>query len=294
MPDILTPGGWERVVLPDVGALELNLVARRTTARLDVVGTTTSPKYLGQGRAAVAFPARAVGAQPVVVRVVAAGGTPFEVEEQVDLVVSVTGTEQSWSLRGLDVAGQLEVALVRVERDGQGLVMRPGEGGSATLGLGGWCVRRREELGLAHRLTVSGLVVDTSRSMRAYQSQVQALEQFLSDMALSAGVEVPVVRRPSVAGAPRDGVGAVQPETGQPGRWVLVTDTPPAPGQGECLLLGPADLVQALPTPGALALSEQAWAQLERSDRAFGSETLDQITPLLDWLTRADNKEVAL
>ena len=58
MPDILSSGEWERVALPDTGAIELSLVSRRTPARLEILGAVTAPKYLGADRTTAAFPVR--------------------------------------------------------------------------------------------------------------------------------------------------------------------------------------------------------------------------------------------
>lgn len=289
MPEILSSGDWESQILPDLGAFEVNLVSQGTPSQIEVLGTATKPKYLGAGRRTVAFPARSVTeGQPVSVRVLATGGQPFGVGETVDLVVSAAGGGQSWMLRGLDVAGQLDTVLVRLERTAQGLLLTPGEGGNATLGLGGWCVRRRQESGLPFVPTVTQVRVDTSVSMRPFKSKVAALERFLEEMAQTAEAVVPAVRRLRVAGAEANGVGMLEQLPGGGDRPVLLTDLPPAPDpQGpECLLLGPAALTQALPTPGALVLSDPVWAELEREDRAFGPATLDVLTPLLDWLTR--------
>ncbi|SPT52937.1 Uncharacterised protein [Actinomyces bovis] len=287
MPEILRSGEWERQVLPELGALELNLLAQRTPAQLEVLGTATKPKYLGGGRSTVAFPVKSVLAgTPVTVRGIATGGHPFGVGETVDLVISAGGGQQSWVLRGLDIAGQVESALVRLERTPQGLVLTPGEGGNATLGLGGWCVRRRQESGQAFVPTITELGLDTSVSMRPHAGRLAALQRFMEEMAQTAGVPAPTVRRLPVGGAEAQGVGAVDYQRGGSERPVLLTDAPPTLGDTECLLFGPAELLTALPTPGALALTEAAWVELEREDRAFGTATLDVLTPLLDWLTR--------
>ena len=117
MPDILNSSEWERVALPDTGAIKLNLVSRRTPARLVVLGGATTPKYLGADHTAAAFPARSVlSDRPVSVRATTATGEAFSGDERVDLVVNVTGQEQTFLLRGLDVAGQVDAALIRLER----------------------------------------------------------------------------------------------------------------------------------------------------------------------------------
>ena len=130
MPDILNSGEWERVVLPDTGAIRLSLVSRRTPARLKVLGAATTPKYLGADRTTAAFPARSVSPdRPVSVRATTAAGEAFSGDERVDLVVDANGQERSFLLRDLDVAGQIDAALIRLERAEGRLLMRPGEGG---------------------------------------------------------------------------------------------------------------------------------------------------------------------
>lgn len=286
MPDILSSGEWERVALPDTGAIELSLVSRRTPARLEILGAITAPKYLGADRTTAAFPVRSVSSdRPVTVRVVTATGEAFSGDERVDLVVDVNGQEHSFLLRGLDVAGQVDAALIRLERAEGNLLMRPGEGGGATLGLGGWCARRRQESGEPFVPAVSRLVVDTSASMRAHAGRVRALEQFLSDMAATAGTGAPGLERPPVGGAQRNGVGAVDVRDLRTDGTVLLTDVPPVPGGARCLLIGPAGLARALPSPGSFVADDDVWAELERTDRAFSASTLTTLTPLLDWLT---------
>ena len=68
MPDILASGQWREFSVSNRGALEIGLVAP-VPATLEVVGTSSAPKYLGASRDAVAFPGRAVSAErPVIVR----------------------------------------------------------------------------------------------------------------------------------------------------------------------------------------------------------------------------------
>ena len=286
MPDILNSGEWERVALPDTEAIELNLVSHRTPARLVVLGGATTPKYRSADHTAAAFPAHSVSPdRPVTVRATTATGEAFSGDERVDLVVNVTGQEQTFLLRGLDVAGQVDAALIRLERAEGNLLMRPGEGGGATLGLGGWCARRRQESGEPSDLAIARLVVDTSASMRAHAGRVRALEQFLSDMAATAGTGAPGLERPPVGGAQRNGVGAVDVRDLRTDGTVLLTDVPPVPGGARCLLIGPAGLARALPSPGSFVADDDVWAELERTDRAFSASTLTTLTPLLDWLT---------
>lgn len=291
MPDILNSGQWERVALPDTGAIRLSLVSRRSPARLEIRDAATAPKYLGADRTAAAFPARSVSPdRPVSVRATTATGEAFSGDERVDLgvVVGVAGQEQSFLLRGLDVAGQADAALIRLERAEGGVLMRPGEGGAATLGLGGWCARRRQESGEPCAPAVRRLVVDTSASMRAHAGRVRALERFLSDMAATTGTDAPRIERPPAGGAPRNGVGAADVPDPRADGTILLTDVPPAPGGARCLLIGPAALARALPSPGSFVADDEVWAELERTDRAFSASTLATLTPLLDWLTAGE------
>ena len=289
MPDILNSNEWERVALPDTGAIKLNLVSRRTPARLVVLGGATTPKYLGADHTAAAFPARSVlSDRPVSVRATTVTGEAFSGDERVDLIVDANGQERSFLLRGLDVAGQVDAALIRLERAEGGLLMRPGEGGAATLGLGGWCARRRQESGEPCAPAVRRLVVDTSASMRAHAGRVRALERFLSDMAATTGTDEPRIERPPAGGAPRHGVGAVDVPDPRADGTVLLTDVPPAPGGARCLIIGPAQLARALPSPGSFVADDEVWAELERTDRAFSASTLATLTPLLDWLTAGE------
>lgn len=294
MPDILAPGQWETLSLVDSGAVQLSLVSA-TAARLELSGTASAPKYLGSARDVVAFPVSAVGeGTPVTVHARARSGQPFPGEGVVDLAVDSSTGGQSFLLKGIPVAGQVSAPILQLSRREGALIARPGEGGKATAGLGGWCAKRRAEQGLPVTPTVTELVVDTSSSMRRYIPRVEALERFLGDLCATVEAAPPGLRRAAVAGARANGVGCVEP--GGPlaagGRRVVVTDLP-LPGQaGECLVVTGTDLSEAL-TGRAFTPSAEAWQELERSDAAFTTRTLDAMTPLLEWLilTEPDNGE---
>jgi hypothetical protein len=124
--------------------------------------------------------------------------------------------------------------------------------------------------------------------MRRFTPQVDALLRFLGDLYVTTGVAAPTIRRAVIAGARNDGVGCVQPgRTG--GRVVVVTDLPLLPGQGECLVIGAADLSAALPGD-AHAPAPEVWQELLRPDAAFTAETLNILTPLLDWLSPSSSQ----
>nr|WP_238994277.1 hypothetical protein [Actinomyces sp. 565] len=268
------------------GAVELNLVSRSVPAQIEVVGTTRAPKYLGAARGAVAFPAQAVAEDaPTTVRVMTASGDPFPGDYTVDLAIGVVGG-QSYLLRSVPVSGRSVVAVLSVTRAGSTITVRPGEGGTVTLGLGGWCARRWEEQG--HRLhpSVTSLVIDTSASMQQYQDRVDALLRFLDDLYGTVGVPAPTVRRVSVGGAESHGVGQVAaPDDDAGARVAVVTDLPPEPARSDVLLAGPTEVLSVLPAPEALALDGAAWAELMREDLGFGPRTLELLAPLLTWLS---------
>jgi hypothetical protein len=139
------------------------------------------------------------------------------------------------------------------------------------------------EQGGSPRPTVTDLIIDTSSSMRRFTPQVDALLRFLGDLYVTTGVAAPTIRRAVIAGARNDGVGCVQPVRAG-GRSVVVTDLPLLPGRGECLVIGAADLSAALPGD-AHAPAPEVWQELLRPDAAFTAETLNILTPLLDWLS---------
>ena len=253
------------------------------------LGTTSAPKYLGPARDAAAFPVAAVGeSTPVTVHARMHSGQPFPGDGVVDLAVDSSTGSQSFLLKGIPVAGQVSAPILQLSRRGGSLIAQPGEGGRATAGLGGWCAKRRVEQGLPVTPTVTELVVDTSSSMRRYIPRVEALERFLDDLCATVEAAPPGLRRAAVAGARANGVGCVEPEgpAAAGTRRVVVTDLPLPEQSGECLVVTGTDLSAALPGR-AFTPSSQAWQELERSDAAFTSRTLDAMTPLLEWLTRA-------
>lgn len=289
MPDILISGQWEHLTLAPQGAIQIGLVSP-VPARLEVVGTSTAPKYLGASRDVAAFPARAVTQdRPVTVRAVTTTGDAFPGDCVVDLSLDAGQGAQAHLIRGIPVAGQLDAPLIQMRLDDGVIRVRPGEGGSATLGLGGWCVRRREEAGAAIVPTVTELVVDTSASMQRHDERVAAVEKLLEDLYDAAQTPRPSVRRAGAGGSTPGGVGAVNAEPAPQGRTVLLTDLPAVSGQCECLVIGDPALAQALPPAGGapyLIPDEAAWNELLREDVAFSSQTLSALTPLLDWLCR--------
>jgi len=283
--DIIAHGEWDALTLPGQGAVELSLVSRAVPARLEVMGTARSPKYLGAARTAVAFPAQSVGTDtPTTVCVATSSGAPFPGDHTVDLAIGVAGG-QSYLLRSIPVSGRSSAAVITLSRSNTGIAILPGEGGSATLGLGGWCARRWEEQGRRLAPTLSTLVIDTSASMQQYAERVDALLGFLNDLYATVGVPAPSVRRPPVAGVEQHGVGQVVVAAAQ-GRVGVVTDLPPVPARADVLLVGSADVLAVVPDPGACALDAEAWAELMRDDVGFGARTLELLEPLLAWLTQ--------
>ncbi len=290
MPDILVDGQWERLSLVSDGAVHISLVSA-VAARLEVSGTARPPKYLGPAHDVAAFPASAVAdSEPVGIRARTVTGDPFPGDGVIDLAVDSIQGGQSFLLKGISVAGQISAPVLQLSRlDERTIVALPAEGGSATAGLGGWCARRMSEQGGSPRPTVTDLIIDTSSSMRRFTPQVDALLRFLGDLYVTTGVAAPTIRRAVIAGARNDGVGCVQPgRTG--GRVVVVvTDLPLLPGQGECLVIGAADLSAALPGD-AHAPAPEVWQELLRPDAAFTAETLNILTPLLDWLSPSSSQ----
>ena len=289
MPDILVNGQWERLSLVSDGAVHISLVSA-VAARLEVSGTARPPKYLGPAHDVAAFPTSAVAdSEPVSIRARTVTGDPFPGDGVIDLAVDSGQGGQSFLLKGIPVAGQISAPVLQFSRqDERTIVALPAEGGSATAGLGGWCARRMSEQGGSPRPTVTDLIIDTSSSMRRFTPQVDALLRFLSDLYVTTGVAAPTIRRAVIAGARNDGVGCVQPVRAG-GRSVVVTDLPLLPGRGECLVIGAADLSAALPGD-AHAPAPEVWQELLRPDAAFTAETLNILTPLLDWLSPSSSQ----
>ena len=95
MPDILASGQWKEFSVSNRGALEIGLVAP-VPATLEVVGTSSAPKYLGASRDAVAFPGRAVSAErPVIVRANVSSQEAFPGDCVVDLSFDAAGGEHA-------------------------------------------------------------------------------------------------------------------------------------------------------------------------------------------------------
>ena len=210
MPDILESGQWQMLSLVDDGAIRISLVSA-VAARLEVTGTSGPPKYLGPAHDVVAFPTGAVGDRgPVGVRVRSAAGEPFPGDGTVDLAVDSTGGGHSFLLKRVPVAGRISAPVLQLSRREGGIIARPGEGGGATTGLGGWCAKRRAEQGRPLRPTVTDVVIDTSSSMRRFAPRVEALTRFLNDLYVTAEVAGPTIHRAVIAGARNDGVGCVE------------------------------------------------------------------------------------
>lgn len=286
MPDILQSGQWETRIVSSRGAVELSLVSP-VPARLEVLGTTTRPKYLGAARDALAFPASAVVAgQPVSVRAVRGDEGPFPGDCTVDLALDGDHGAQSLIIRGIPVAGQSSAPLLQLDRQGGAIAVRPGEGGSATLGLGGWCARRSQEAGQPLVPTITELVVDTSPSMRPHQERIEALTRFLSDLYDTVGAPPLRLTRASINGTDHDGVGAVALRPSPQGRRVVVTDLPLEAGAAESIVIGDPALAHVLHGPGApfLILDQDAWHELLRQDSAFTSHSLEALAALAAWI----------
>jgi len=210
MPDILESGQWQMLSLVDDGAIRISLVSA-VAARLEVTGTSGPPKYLGPAHDVVAFPTGAVGDRgPVGVRVRSAAGEPFPGDGTIDLAVDSTGGGHSFLLKRVPVAGRISAPVLQLSRREGGIIARPGEGGGATTGLGGWCAKRRAEQGRPLRPTVTDVVIDTSSSMRRFAPRVEALTRFLNDLYVTAEVAGPTIHRAVIAGARNDGVGCVE------------------------------------------------------------------------------------
>ena len=285
MSSIHSYGEWDELQVTGRAALTLTLVSH-VPATLTATGTTTTPKYLGAARHALAFPVSAVAAeQPVTVRAVTGNQEPFPGDCVVDLSVDA-GSGSGYLLRGLPVTGQVEAPLVRLRRTERGLVLVPGAEGQAALSLGGWCVKRCEENGQALRPTVSTMMLDTSSSMRRHSQDVAALTQWLDDVYAALGVEAPQVVEQEVGGARAHGVGYVGgARSREEGRTVVVTDMPLLEDDGESLVVGPPELAELLPTGRTFVPTREVWDELHRDDTAFTQNTLRVLTPLLEWVS---------
>lgn len=282
----LLSGQWDSISLRDQGPISLTLISA-VPARLEVSGAARPPRYLGGARTDVVLPAGSVPEDALVsVYALTASGEAFPGDGAVDLTVDMQSPSHSYFLRGNPVAGHVSAPLLQLSRDGEVIVVRPGEGGTATYGLGGWCTRRRQERGEPVRLTVTQVLVDSSSSMRRMQDRVEALCEFLRTMSDALGAPAPRVLRVGVGGAEENGVGGLIAPVSTDGRRIVVTDLPLVPGNGECLLVSPPGVLDAMPMPGALALSDKAWAELVRDDTTYDMSTLEALTPLLDWLTQ--------
>lgn len=303
MPDILVSGQWKEFSVSNRGALEIGLVAP-VPATLEVVGTSSAPKYLGVSRDAVAFPGRAVPTERLVtVRANASSREAFPGDCVVDLSFDAAGGEHAYLIRGISVAGQASAPLLQLRLEGDTIRVRPGEEGVATLGLGGWCAKRREESGAPLALTITEVIVDASASMAQHRPLVDSFLTFLTDLCAGIGVAAPCVHSFNVGGSVDassvglGGVGAVQVDPDARGRRVVLTDTPLEAGRCECLVIGQPDIVRALdPHSGApyLVLDEDAWNELLREDVAFTSQTLIALDPLLDWISQPASSNASI
>ncbi|WP_243896485.1 hypothetical protein [Actinomyces bowdenii] len=296
MPDILQSGQWETRTVSPRGAVELSLVSP-VPARLEALGTATRPKHLGASRDALAFPASAVvSGRPVSVRAVCGDDGVFPGDCTVDLAVDCDQGAQSLIIRGIPVAGHSSAPLLQLDRQDGVITVRPGEGGNATLGLGGWLARRSQEAGQALAPTITELVVDTSPSMRHHQERVEALTRFLSDLYTTVGAPPLRLTRASINGADRDGVGAVAPGPAPQGRRVVITDLPLEAGAAESIVIGDPTLAQALHGPGApfLIPDQDAWHELLRRDPAFTSHSLEALAALAAWICQPSQQSMGV
>lgn len=277
-------GQWEQVTVRGSGPLEL-VLSSVERAELVVSDAAGPVRRLGRDGADLVLPPGSVGGQrPVTVSVRSLSGQAFGGGATVDLAVEARQTGESYLLRANPVAGKTDAVVMQMLAVDGGVILRPAEGGSATRGLGGWCVRRLEEQGYTPAMTIRTVLVDVSRSMERYGDEVDAVMRFLEDMAQTLALTPPVRRDVPVAGAPVSGVGFLAvPAQVDWSSTILVTDLPAAGVPHQLLLCDPA-LLQALPAPGALALSGAAWKELTRSDSAFDSRTLDALAGLLAWL----------
>ena len=303
MPDILASGQWKEFSVSNRGALEIGLVAP-VSATLEVVGTSSAPKYLGASRDAVAFPGKAVSAERLVtVRANVSSQEAFPGDCVVDLSFDAAGGEHAYLIRGISVAGQASAPLLQLKLEGDTIRVRPGEGGAATLGLGGWCAKRREESGASLVPTITEVVVDASASMVQHQPRVESFLAFLADLYAALDVVAPHVRSFGVGGsgdastAGMGGVGSVQVDPDAQGRRVVVTDMPLEAGRCECLVIGSQEIVRALaPHSGApyFVPDSDVWDELLREDTAFTSQTLVTLDPLLDWISHPTSSNASI
>ena len=181
--------------------------------------------------------------------------------------------------------------------------MSPGEGGVATLGLGGWCAKRRQESGASLMPTVTEVILDASASMAQHRPRVESFLDFVADLYATLGIAAPHVRSLSVGGSVdassrgMGGVGSVQVDPDARGRRIVVTDIPLETGRCECLVLGSPEIVRALaPHSGApyFVPNGDAWNELLREDAAFTSQTLATMDPLLDWLAQPASSNASI
>lgn len=303
MPDILASGQWKEFSVGNRGALEIGLVAP-VPATLEVVGTSSAPKYLGASRDAVAFPGRAVSAErPVIVRANVSSQEAFPGDCVVDVSFDAAGGEHAYLIRGIPVAGQASAPLLQLTLEGDAIRVRPGEGGVATLGLGGWCAKRRQESGASLMPTVTEVILDASASMVQHRPRVESFLDFVADLYATLGIAAPHVRSLSVGGSVdassrgMGGVGSVQVDPDARGRRIVVTDIPLEAGRCECLVLGSPEIVRALaPHSGApyFVPNGDAWNELLREDAAFTSQTLATMDPLLDWLAQPASSNASI
>lgn len=282
-------GQWERATLQGQGPLKV-IMSSREPARLSARGTDSAKRPTSAGNFLVLPPGSLTEDAPVTLVVESLTGTPFSGEAVVDLSLEEGNGTTSHFFRSNPVAGQVQAPVLQLVRSGESISVRPGEGGSSTRGLGGWCAKRRQETGQSMEVSLSRVLVDTSRSMRQLQPQVEALLRFIEDLCLTLETDLPVIERPAVSGASQDGVGAIAPAPA-PGRTVVITDLPGVDTDADYLLLCEETVLETMPQARALALSPAAWRQLARQDTAYDHQTMTALDPLLDWLGQAPSTE---
>lgn len=281
-------GQWETALLHGQGPIKVAMTSHEA-ATLMAHGAAVAVKRPGGERGFLVLPPGALSeAQPLRLSAQSATGVPFSGHATVDVTLTdATGTEHYF--RANPVAGQVAAPLMELHRAGDEIRVRPGEGGNATYGLGGWCVKRREEQGEMTPIAVDRIVIDTSRSMRRYAGHANALLAFIEDVCSTAGSTMPPVERPGLVRATADWVGAIDVATPS-GRVIVVTDVPSAHGVDH-LIIGDPMLLEVMLTPRAFAPQPQAWDELMREDAAYSDITLSLLTPLLTWLGDATQKK---
>lgn len=290
MPTIHDHGQWSRLPLPGHGALTIH-----ATSAVPVVLEVSDPSVPlrrtgGQGDE-VGLPLQSVPADGLRVSIVSRSGEPFAVDASIDLAL-VAGSEPLYVLRRIPVAGRVRADVVELRpENGESVLLPAAAGPTPRTGLGGWLIERQSaQNGPASAVmpTVTEVLVDSSVSMRAHEDRVERLTGLITQLCEASGAPAPTMRACAVGGggAGQD-VGAVEaPPAGQ-GRRIVLSDLPQAPGGAETLLVTDGGIMSVLTGDvSVLELGADAWEQIEREDAAYDAQTLQSLSPLLEWLSR--------